>query len=359
MPMPPVRTSPEPDLARMTLGVLVIALLTVTSLWILQPFVGAIVWATMVVCATWPAMRSIEARFGGRRWVAVSVMTLAMLLLLVIPLVIAAIVIVGRADDLTALVARAVDVTVPPPPSWLPGIPLLGHPLAMRWQELSAIGHDELVARVAPYARAAVEWFAGRVGGLGLLVLNFLLTVVVTAVLYGTGEQAASGVSRFARRLAGERGEQAIDLAGRAIRAVALGIVITAIVQTALGGIGLAVCGVPYAMVLTAIIFILCLIQLGPILVMLPAVVWTYWSGHAVAGTVLLVWTVIVGGIDNVLRPILIRRGADLPLPLIFAGALGGLIGFGVIGLFVGPVVLAVTYRLLEWWIADIDYPAT
>ena len=122
-------------------------------------------------------------------------------------------------------------------------------------------------------------------------------------------------------------------------------------------GIGLAVVGIPYAAVLTAIILILCIAQLGPLLVLGPAVGWLYWSGDAVWGTVLLVWTLLVSALDNVLRPMLIKRGADLPLLLIFAGVIGGLIGFGIIGLFVGPVILAVTYRLLESWIADIDRP--
>jgi predicted PurR-regulated permease PerM len=130
-------------------------------------------------------------------------------------------------------------------------------------------------------------------------------------------------------------------------------------VQSVAAGIGLAVCGVPYAAVLTAIIFMLCIAQVGPILVMAPAVGWVYWSGDSAWGTVLLVWTVLVGSIDNVLRPVLIRRGADLPFLLIFAGVIGGLISFGIIGLFVGPVVLAVTYRLLEAWIADIDVEET
>jgi len=138
---------------------------------------------------------------------------------------------------------------------------------------------------------------------------------------------------------------------------VALGVVVTAIVQSAAAGIGLAVSGVPYVTVLTAVIFMLCIAQLGPVLVLAPAVGWLYWSGDPVWGTVLLVWTVLVGGLDNVLRPILIKRGADLPLLLIFAGVIGGLVSFGIIGLFVGPVILAVTYRLLESWVADIDHP--
>ena len=135
-----------------------------------------------------------------------------------------------------------------------------------------------------------------------------------------------------------------------------LGVIVTAVVQSACAGVGLAISGIPYAAVLTTIIFVLCIAQIGPILVMVPAVVWLYWSGDSVWGTVMLIWTIIVGVLDNVLRPILIRRGADLPLLLIFAGVIGGLIGLGVIGLFVGPTVLAVTYRLLEAWVSDIDH---
>jgi predicted PurR-regulated permease PerM len=212
-----------------------------------------------------------------------------------------------------------------------------------------------LTAQAAPYIRQALTWFAGQAGSLGLMVLHFLLTLVITAILYTNGEVAGMGVRRFGRRLADERGENAVVLAGQAIRAVALGIVVTAIVQSAAAGLGLAIAGIPYAAVLTTIILVLCIAQIGPILVLVPAVAWLFWSGDTLWGSVLLVWTVIVGVLDNVLRPILIRRGADLPLLLIFAGVIGGLIAFGVIGLFVGPTVLAVTYRLLEAWISDID----
>jgi predicted PurR-regulated permease PerM len=140
-------------------------------------------------------------------------------------------------------------------------------------------------------------------------------------------------------------------MAGKAIRGVALGVGLTAVVQSVLGGIGLAVAGVPAAAALTAAMFLLCIAQLGPALVLIPAVIWLFWSGQTFWGSVLLVWTVIVGTMDNFLRPILIKKGADLPLLLIFAGVIGGLIAFGIIGLFIGPVVLAVTYTLLGSWV--------
>jgi len=167
------------------------------------------------------------------------------------------------------------------------------------------------------------------------------------------------GVLRFAHRLGGNRGEEAVDLAARTIRGVALGVVGTALIQSLLGGIGLAVSGVPAAAILTAVMFMLCIAQLGPGLVLIPSVIWLYWSGQTTWGTVLLVVTIFVGTFDNFLRPILIKKGADLPLLLIFAGVIGGLVAFGIIGLFIGPVVLAVTFRLVGVWVADTEASPT
>ena len=347
------------DLTRTTLSVLSIGLLIVASLWVLLPFAGATVWATMVVVATWPIMIGVQGLVGGRRWLAVTIMTLVMLLFLVVPLVLVVSTILDHANDIVALHKSVAALKVPSPPAGSKSIPLLGPKVAAEWRALAATPPEELVTRATPYIRTAVYGVAGTAGGFAVMLLHFLLTVIVTAVLYAAGETAARGVRRFARRLGGDRGREFVVLAGQAIRAVALGVVVTAIAadrgsgprprreRRALRG------------VLTAIIFILCIAQLGPILVLAPAVIWLFWTGDVMWGTALLVWTVLVGAMDNVLRPILIRRGADLPLLLIFAGVIGGLVGFGIIGLFVGPVVLAVTYRLLEAWVADIDPPAT
>jgi predicted PurR-regulated permease PerM len=134
---------------------------------------------------------------------------------------------------------------------------------------------------------------------------------------------------------------------------VALGVGVTAVVQTVLGGIGLALAGVPFASLLSAVMLMLCIAQLGPALVLFPAVGWMYWTGENGWGTFLLVWSLVVSSLDNFLRPMLIKKGADLPLLLIFGGVIGGLLGFGLIGIFVGPVVLAVTYTLLKAWVED------
>jgi predicted PurR-regulated permease PerM len=226
-----------------------------------------------------------------------------------------------------------------------------GSKLSEAWQDIAAAGPGGLRARLVPYAGAIVKWFVEQAGTLGSMLVQFLLTVVIAAVLFSSGETAARGVKRFARRLAGQHGEDAAILAAKTIRGVALGIVLTALIQSLLAGAGFAVAGVPAAVLLAAVIFIFALAQLPPFLVMAPAVVWLYWKGDPVWGTVLLVWTIVVSAIDNVVRPLLIRKGVDLPLLMIFTGVIGGLIAFGIVGLFIGPVVLAVVYSLIEAWV--------
>ena len=323
------------------------------SLWLLWPFLGAIIWATMIVVASWRLLLGLQARLWNRRWLAVLALTSALLLLIVVPLSLAVAAIVEHADQIIGWGKSLTHLSMPPVPDWVAGIPLIGSKAAALWAQAAASRPEDLAAKVAPYAGGVASWFAAQVGSAGLVIMQFLLTVIIAAILYAQGESAAAGVLRFGRRLAGERGEAVVRLAAGAIRGVALGIVVTALVQSVLGGIGLAIAGVPFAVILSGVMFILCIAQLGPILVLAPAVVWLYWSGDNVWGTVLLMWTVMVGTMDNLLRPILIRKGADLPLLLIFAGVIGGLIAFGLIGIFVGPVVLAVTYKLFDAWIGE------
>ena len=341
------------DLARNTLAIVCIIGLIGLSLWVLRPFLAATVWATMIVVATWPMFLSLEGRFGGRRSLAVAVMTLGMLLLLVLPLWLAIDTIAEHLDQLTAAGKSLASDGVPQPPDWVSGLPLVGEKLADYWQQLAADGTSGMFSKAKPYLADSGKWVLAQVGGLGGRFVQFILIVLIAAILYAGGESAANLVRRFGRRLAGHRGESSIILAGQAIRGVALGVGVTAIVQSVLGGLGLAVAGVPFASLLSALMLMFCIAQVGPMLVLLPAVGWMYWQGDTGWATALLVWSLIVGTLDNFLRPILIRRGADLPLLLIFAGVIGGMLSFGLIGIFLGPVALAVTYTLLLAWIDD------
>jgi predicted PurR-regulated permease PerM len=342
------------DLARSIFQVLFVGGLIAVSFWILQPFLLSMIWATTIVVATWPLLLRIKAWLGGRRSLAVAAMTVALLLVLLVPLALAVTAIVQNADRIIGWAKSLTTFSIPPPPDWLGRVPLVGAMLATQWEQVAAVGPEGVSAYLAPYARTLVGWFVTQIGNVGIMAAQFVLTVIICAILYVTGDSAAGWVSRFARRLDEARGEASVALAAQAIRAVALGVVVTALVQSALGGIGLAVTGVPYAAVLATLMFILSVAQVGVGPVLIPAVVWMYWKGDAVWGTVLLVWAVPVFFLDNLLRPMLIKRGAaDLPLLLIFVGVIGGLIGFGIIGLFIGPVVLAVGYTLLAAWVAE------
>jgi predicted PurR-regulated permease PerM len=344
---------PHRDLVRTILAALLIGILIISTLWVLRPFLPALIWATMVVVATWPIMLQIQKRLWGKRGLAVTVMTGTFLLLFVIPFGLAVVAIVGRADEIVGWSKSLASFTMPLPPDWLERLPIVGTRLVAAWQKISAIQTEELTGRLSPYVGDLVRWFVSQVGGGAVMFVQFLLTIAIAAVLYSTGEKAAVGVNRFARRMAGERGEEAAALAARAIRAVALGVIVTALIQSVLAGIGLSIAGIPYAPFLTALVFMLVVAQLGPAPVMIPAVIWLYWKGSPGWGTVLLIWAIVVGVLDNFLRPILIKRGADLSLLIVFVGVIGGLMAFGVIGIFIGPAVLGVSYTLLSVWVND------
>ena len=341
-------TPTDTGLVRNVLAVLLIAILTAATYWVLQPFLASIIWALTIAVATWPALGRLQGRLGGRRGLAATIMTLLLLSVVVIPLIAAVVLIVNRSDDLVGSLAR---VTIPPTPSWVRGLPLVGAQAGERWDALAATGASGLSAKLAPHVRDMAQWFLARIGGVGATFAQMLLTVVITAILYMNGEAFATSVRRFAARIGGAAGEEAVVLAGKAIRGVALGVVVTAVVQTGLAGLGLFIAGVPFAPILTAIMLIFCIAQVGPMLVLIPVVIWGFSHLGVGWGIFLLVWSVLAGTMDNWLRPLLIRRGVDLPLLLIFGGVIGGLVSFGLIGIFVGPTVLAVVYTLLGAWV--------
>jgi predicted PurR-regulated permease PerM len=343
-------TTPQ-DLARSSLSVLSMVGLIAASFWILRPFLPALLWATMIVVAGWPLMLQVEAVLWGRRALAVTVMTVALLLVFVVPFSLAVGTLVAHLDEIVEWAQSLKFLTLPTPPSWLESVPLVGPRTASAWREFAAYGPEEFARSAAPYAKIAGSWLLSQLGSLGAVTGQFLLTVLIAAVLFARGDVAVADLSQFGRRLAGARGERAVNLAGQAIRGVALGIVLVAIGQAVLGGLGLALAGVPFAVLLTAVMFFGGVVQVGVVPVLILAVGWLYWQGSFGWATALLVWTVLVGTVDNVVRPLLIQRGVQLPLLLVVAGVIGGLISFGVVGIFVGPVVLGVSYMLFEAWL--------
>jgi predicted PurR-regulated permease PerM len=339
------------DITRDVFAVLFIVALIGSSIWILRPFLGAIIWATTIVVATWPLMTAVQDWLWGKRALALTVMTLLLLCVLVVPLTFAIGTIVSNVDEIAEWTKSLAAFKTPSPPEWITNLPVVGARAADLWRYAAAAGFLEIGAKAAPYAGGLIKWFAAQVGGVGVLLVEFLLTVILAAAMYGNGERAIERVMRFGRRLAGARGEHAVQLAGQTIRGVALGVVVTALIQAVWGGLGLVIAGVPYAAVLTAVMLLLSVAQIGVVPVLGSAVVWVYWSGDTAWGTFLLIWTIMAATMDNFVRPVLIKKGANLPLLLVFSGVVGGLFAFGLIGIFVGPVVLAVADAMLSTWI--------
>jgi predicted PurR-regulated permease PerM len=354
--IPSADARPATDLTRTVLATGTLLLLIGGSLYVLRPFVPALIWSTMIVTATWPAMLGIQRRVGGRRAPAVIVLLLVQILVIVVPIYAAVSTLANHAAEVMTFVTGLSNYSLPSPPRWLSRVPLVGARIAREWQTLSDAGAGGVLAKVQPYAALVVRFMLTRVSELGGFLLYLLLTLILCGLLYVKGEVAVRLVSRVAERVAGHNGADIIRLTGQSIRAIALGVVVTALIQASLGSLGIWFAGVPFAGVLAAILLIACLVQIGPLLPLLGCVFWLFANGSRLSAILLLIWTIPVAMVDNVLRPILIRRAVKLPIVLILAGVLGGILSIGVVGLFIGPVILAVTYHLLLAWI-EIERP--
>lgn len=339
------------DLTRTLLGVLCIGVLIAAALWIVRPFVAAAIWAMTIVVVTWPLMLRLQVRLLNSRPLAVCLMMLMLVLLFVVPLILGVGAIVANADYIAERVRSFTSTPIPPLPQWLIQLPVIGPQLSAAWSDARGAGIEGFLAHLGPYASAITAWLFAEIGSAGYLIIQLALIAVFAAFMYLNGEQYASTLLQFGRRLGGKQGESLLLLAGQAIRGVALGVGLTAIIQAALGGLGLAAAGVPFAGILTVVLLVLCVAQIGMLVLLIPAVIWVFWNGDLASGIFLAIWSFAASMLDTVLRPVLVSRSADLPLLLIFVGVIGGFLAFGLLGIFVGPVVLALAYTFLKTWI--------
>ncbi|AAO26851.1 putative membrane protein [Buchnera aphidicola str. Bp (Baizongia pistaciae)] len=343
------------DLPQVIFSLVFIFIMIISSLWIMRPFFLGFAWASMVVVATWPIFLKLQILLWGNRACAVVMMTFSLLLVFIIPIVC---LVNSLIDNSTSVISwLSSDKFRFPSLEWLQDIPIIGIKLFSSYQKLLNEGGAELITKVQPYMGKTTEFFVIQAGHFGRFILHLIFMLIFSALLYWNGEKVQSVIRHFAIRLGSKSGDSVVLLAGQAIRAVALGVVVTALVQGILSGIGLAISGIPYSSLLMMLIIIFCLVQLGPLPVLIPAIIWLYWNGKTTWGTVLLIWSCVVCILDHILRPILIRIGVDLPTVLILSGVIGGLIAFGMIGLFIGPVVLIISYRLISSWMDEIPAP--
>ena len=322
------------------------------TLAVLRPFLPAILWASIIVIATWPIMLRAQRHFGGRRSLAVAAMSTGLLVAIVAPVALLLGTLVTRLPELRDLGGRILAGPWPGPPPWVARLPF-GTQLTAEWQQAVAQSPDHWTEAVKPYLGTMALWLSQHVGTIGSITLEFVLTLALVVMFYLHGETLATFAKRLARRVGGARAEEGAVLAGQAMRAIAAGVVVTALVQSVLSGLGLWVVGIPAPGVLTSVMFMLCVMQIGPLPVLVPAAVWLIFQQRIGWGITLVVWALLMAVGDAFLRPWLIQRGAKLPFMLVLGGVVGGLLAFGVAGIFVGPILLAVVKRLMERWVAE------
>ena len=322
------------------------------SFWVMAPFWSALFWGAVLAFASWPLMRLLTRLLKGREALAAAILTLGWMLLVAAPLVWLGFNLADHVRDATAFIKDVQVDGLPEAPVWLGTVPFVGERLVGLWNSIDQQG-AALMVSIKPYLGQVGNWLLARSAQIGGGILELTLSIVFVFFFYRDGPRLAMFVHRLLERLIGERAGYYIDLVAGTVQRVVNGVIGTAAAQALLALIGFLIAGVPGALVLGIVTFLLSLIPMGPPLVWIPATAWLVWKGDYTYAVFLGVWdTFIISGVDNVLKPYLISRGGNLPLVIVLLGVFGGLLAFGFIGLFIGPTLLAVAYSLLMDWSA-------
>lgn len=332
-------------------GVLALVVLVGGALVVIAPFTTALLWGAILAFSTYrPYLRLADA-FGGRRVVAALLIVLAILVVLIGPVVVAGTAFATRVPDIVAAVQARLVAATPPLPDWIVQLPLVGPRIEDTWEAIAA-RNPEVVVRLrqlaTPLFAAALAAGLSVLQGIGLLILS----VLFAAFFYLSGDRLGSAIQGGMQRIAGAQAPFLLGLIGGTVKGVVYGILGTSLVQALLCGVGYWIAGLPSPGLLGLLTFFLAVIPGGPLLVVVPGAIWLVQQGEPGWAVFLVVWSLAVGiAIDNVLKPIIIGRSSHVPFILIMLGVLGGAAAFGLLGVFVGPTLLAVAHAVLRDWV--------
>lgn len=336
------------------LGLGTLAALVVGCLVVLLPFVTALLLAVILTYSTWPLYVRLRKGVGGHSNLAAGLMMLAACLILIAPFVFVAASLADSASELVDALRKSFENGPPSLPAWVSGLPLVGEPLVKYWQNAALDGThvlENLKGLIAP-ARSVL------VAGGGLLFAGLLqlgLSVLVAFFLYRDGEAASARIVRMTSRIGGARGLHLLNIAGSTVTSVVYGILGTALAQGVVAGIGFLIAGVPGAVLLGLATFFLSVVPVGPPLIWIPAAIWLFAYGSTGWAIFMGLWgLLVVSMVDNVLKPMIISHGSNLPFMLVLLGVLGGAAAFGFVGIFLGPTLLAVGYRMVNEWVDEV-----
>ncbi len=321
------------------------------SVWVLHPFLPAIMLAVILAVSTQGLFQGLKQRYAISPSATAAIMTLLYALVLFVPLVAVAISLVDMVQEAMTPLKELLAGDPPAPPVWLADVPLVGERLVGFWNNFS-VNASALVKSAMPHLPRAAGFLVSAGAGTGQLLVQAAVSLFVIYFLFRDGEFLVRGLRAMVFRLGGDRGLHLLDVAGLTMRSVVYGILGAAIAQGVLATIGFVVAGMPAPFLLGMAVFLFALIPIGAVqLILMPSAAWLIWQGETGWGIFMVVWGFfVVGNIDNFLRPYLISRGANMPLAVILLGVLGGILTFGLMGLFVGATLLGVCYALVKEW---------
>lgn len=322
---------------------------TYFAISLISPFAIMMIWAVILAVAIYPAFTALKGLLGGRGGLAAILITLLGLVIIVAPL---GAITVNVADTTRELVTGFENETVevPRPPEKVKEWPLIGEKVHSAWS-LASTNLDSAVKRFGPRLMEAAGAIVGKIAGVGFGMLGFAVSMLVAGFLFVPGPKLGASIKLFAHRIAGDRGANFVDLARATIRNISRGVIGVALLQAFLAGLILTLFGVPAAGLVAFLVLIFCIVQVGPVPVVLPVIIWAWSVKESSTALVLTVLLFAIPVIDNVLKPILMARGLSTPTLVILLGVIGGTISYGLIGLFLGPVVLGIFYELLMAWV--------
>jgi predicted PurR-regulated permease PerM len=335
----------------LTIRLGVLGLLLYLSFTLVRPFISVAIWSVVLTVALYPTYDWMVRHLGGRRRLAAALLTILSLLIVIGPATWLAL---GLIDSFRTLSERLdlSAVPLPPPPDTVKSWPIVGEQLYQFW-DLASTNLRAAFAKIAPHLKPLGSILLGIAAEAGTSAIKFFVAIIVAGFLFSPGPQLVDAVRMFSRRLASGRGEEFVRLAGATIRAVSRGVIGISALQAFLAGLGLMVAGVPGVSLITSAVLVLGIIQIGPSIIIIPVIIWSWTAMETTTALLFTAYMIPVNLLDNILRPLVMGRGLDTPMVIILIGVLGGTISYGISGLFLGPIVLAVIWQLLVAWIAE------
>lgn len=333
-------------------ALLIILSLAGVSIWLVKPFLGAVVWGAIIAISLFPLHRHLTARLGGWKVVAATFQGLVLAGVLLVPLVMLLTTVGEQASRLVQAAPDVQHMEIPPAPDWLRDVPLIGRRASEIWQKAAA-DVPGTIETIRPKLREATIWLLSRTVASTLIVLEVILTIAFAVTFLITADRLSAFCVRLLARLGATDAADMQSLIVKTIRGVSQGIIGTAFIQATVAWIGLAIAGAPLPVLLSLVTFIACTVQVGALIVGAPVAAWMWYQGDENWAIFVLAWMLFVNIIDNFLKPILIGRGLPVPIWVVFIGVIGGLLAMGLVGLFIGPVILSVSYLLMMRWVSE------